>query len=108
VVQDDLMLLIHHFYNNSLRVDKLSHAMVYLLLKESDVSVIQKFRPISLVDCSYNFICKILTNRMVDFMHNIVDEAQTTFIKDRFILDNVLAAHEIIHFAKYNKQKVLY
>jgi hypothetical protein len=64
VVQDDLMLLIHHFYNNSLRVDKLSHAMVYLLLKESNFSVIQKFRHISLVDCSYNFISKILTNRM--------------------------------------------
>jgi hypothetical protein len=31
VVQDDLLLLTHHFYNNSLRIDKLSHTMVCLL-----------------------------------------------------------------------------
>jgi Reverse transcriptase (RNA-dependent DNA polymerase) len=38
-------------------------------------------------------------------VHTIVDKAQTTFIYGRFILDNVLAAHEIIHFVKTTKQQ---
>jgi Reverse transcriptase (RNA-dependent DNA polymerase) len=38
-------------------------------------------------------------------VHTIVDEAQTTFIYGRFILNNVLAAHEIIHFVKTTKQQ---
>jgi hypothetical protein len=33
-------------------------------------------------------------------MHGIVDEAQAAFIHGRYILDNVLEAHEIIYFAK--------
>jgi hypothetical protein len=38
-------------------------------------------------------------------MNNFVDQAQTVFIKERFILDNVLAANKIIHLAKVQKQK---
>jgi hypothetical protein len=42
---------------------------------------------------------------MTGFMHNIVDETQATFIKDGFILDNILIANEIIYFVKCNKHK---
>jgi hypothetical protein len=34
-----------------------------------------------------------------------VDQAQAAFIQGRFILDNILAANEIIHFTKVHKQK---
>jgi Reverse transcriptase (RNA-dependent DNA polymerase) len=105
IVQDDLMLRLQHFYNNSLNTTKLNHAMVCLLPKETDASIIQKFRPISLMDCSYKIISKVLTNRLSGIMNNIVDEAQVAFIQGRFILDNVLTAHEIIHYAKIYKQK---
>jgi Reverse transcriptase (RNA-dependent DNA polymerase) len=105
IVQDDLMLLLQHFYNNALNVTKLNHVMMCLLPKEKDATVIQKFRPISLVDCSYKIIYKVLTNRLSIIVNTIVHEAQTTFIQGRFILDNVLAAHEIIHYAKLHKQK---
>jgi Reverse transcriptase (RNA-dependent DNA polymerase) len=97
------MLFLQHFYNNALNVTKLNHAMMHLLSKENDARVIQKFRPISLVDCSYKIISKVLTNRLSVIVNTIVDEAQTTFIQGRFILDNVLAAHEIIHYAKLHK-----
>jgi Reverse transcriptase (RNA-dependent DNA polymerase) len=74
--------------------------MLCLLPKESKASIIQKFKPISLLDCSYKIISKILTNRLAHVVHHIVDEAQEAFIQGRFILDNVLAAHEIIHFCQ--------
>jgi Reverse transcriptase (RNA-dependent DNA polymerase) len=104
-VQDDLMLLLQHFYNISLKTAKLNHAMVCLLPKENDATVIQKFRPISLVDCSYKIISKVLTNRLSGIVNDIVDEAQTSFIQGKFILDNVLAAHEIIYYVKLYKHK---
>jgi Reverse transcriptase (RNA-dependent DNA polymerase) len=103
IIQADLLLLITYFYNNFLRVAHINHVMLCLLLKEHEASIIQKFRPISLLGCSY----KILTNRLAHMVYNIVDEAQTIFIQGRFILDNVLAAHKIIHFIKTTKQKVI-
>jgi hypothetical protein len=38
-------------------------------------------------------------------MNILVDNTQTAFIKDRYIIDNVLVAHELIHYATKNKQK---
>jgi hypothetical protein len=69
------MLLLHHFYVKSLRVIKLNHVMLYLISKESDARVIQKYRPIILVDYSYKIISKILTNRLSLYMNKIVDQA---------------------------------
>ena len=79
--------------------------MICLIPKEQDATVIQKFRPISLVDCCYKIISKILTTRLTDIMDDIVDRSQTAFMKGRIILDNVLVAHEIIHYARVQKQK---
>jgi hypothetical protein len=69
------MLLLHHFYAKSLKVIKLNHVMLYLISKESDARVIQKYRPIILVDYSYKIITKILTNRLSLYMNKIVDQA---------------------------------
>jgi Reverse transcriptase (RNA-dependent DNA polymerase) len=105
IVKDDLMQLLHHFYVNSLKVAKLNHAMLCLIPKEHNANLIQKYRPINLVDCSYKIISKILTNRMAHIMNKIGDSAQAAFIQGRYILDNVLATNEIIHYAKLNKKK---
>jgi Reverse transcriptase (RNA-dependent DNA polymerase) len=99
------MLLLKHFYTHSLDVAKLNHVMLCLIPKESNAQVIQKFRPISLVDCSYKIISKVLTNRLVVCVDKLVDPAQAAFIHGRYILDNVLVANEIIHFAKTHGQK---
>lgn len=67
--------------------------------------MIHKFRPISLVDCFYKIISKILTNRLAPLMNYSVDPAQTAFIQDRYILDNVLVANKIIHSVKSTNQQ---
>jgi Reverse transcriptase (RNA-dependent DNA polymerase) len=105
LIKSDLMLLLQHFYTHSLNVSKLNHAMLCLIPKESNAQVIQKFRLISLVDFSYKIISKVLTNRLTGCVGRLVDPAQAAFIPGRYILDNVLAANEIIHFVKVHGQK---
>jgi Reverse transcriptase (RNA-dependent DNA polymerase) len=97
------MILLHHFHSNTLEVVKLNHAMVLLIPKEKEARKIQKYRLISLVDRCYKIISKIVTNRLAPLMNNLVDPTQTAFIKERYILDNVLAASEIIHSTKRDK-----
>jgi Reverse transcriptase (RNA-dependent DNA polymerase) len=83
---------------------RLNHAMVCLMPKEKEAKVIQKYMLISLVDCCFKIIWKFLTNRLAPLMHSLVDHSQYVFIKGRYILDNVLAANEIIHATKQAKQ----
>jgi hypothetical protein len=40
-------------------------------------------------------------------MAQLVDPSQTAFLPGRYILDNILAAYEIIHYSKIQKEKCL-
>lgn len=56
-----------------------------------------KFRPISLLNCSYKIFTKVLTNRINRVADRIISSKQSAFIKRRYILESVVTAHEISH-----------
>jgi hypothetical protein len=58
---------------------------------------------ISLINYSVKIITKVLTERLAPLMDTLIANTQTTCIKDRYILDNVVCAHEILHLIKKNK-----
>jgi hypothetical protein len=59
--------------------------------------VLKKYWPISLINCSFKFFSKMLNNRSVKVANRLVASNQIAFIKGRFILESVVAAHEIIY-----------
>jgi hypothetical protein len=71
--------------------------MITLIPKEPDAKVLKKFRPISLINCSFKIFSKLLNNRMIKVADRLVASNQTAFITGRFILESVVAAHKIIH-----------
>lgn len=61
------------------------------------------FRPISLVHGIQNNFSKILANRLQHRMHEIIDTAQTGFIKNRQITESFIYAQQILSRAKQGK-----
>ena len=57
----------------------------------------KKFRPISLLNCSFKIFTKVLTNRLATVVNRFISNCQSAFIKGRFILESVVTAHEVIH-----------
>jgi hypothetical protein len=104
VIKSDLMKLVNSFWENNLNLDRLNYAMITLLPKEPDAKTLKKFRPISLINCSFKFFAKLLNNRLVVVANRLVAPNQTAFIKGRYILESVVAAHEIIHEVNRNKE----
>jgi hypothetical protein len=47
---------------------------------------------------------KLLNSRLVLVAYRLIASNQTTFIKGSFILESVVAAHEIIHEVHQNKE----
>ncbi|CAN0902963.1 LINE-1 reverse transcriptase homolog [Linum grandiflorum] len=59
-----------------------------------------RLRPISLCQFLYKIIAKILSNRLSTILPSIISTHQTGFVRDRRITDNIIIAHEIMHFLK--------
>jgi hypothetical protein len=79
--------------------------LITLIPKEEGAKSFKMLRPISLINCSFNFFAKALNNRLVPICYRLLSGNQTTFVKRRFILESVVAAHEIIHETVRNNQK---
>lgn len=59
-----------------------------------------EIRSISLCNVLYKIIFKALANRLKRVLPYIISEYQSAFILNKMILDNVIAAFEIVHCLK--------
>jgi hypothetical protein len=50
-----------------------------------------------MLNCSFKICGKLLNNRLISVANRLISSNQTAFIKGRYILESVVAAHEIIH-----------
>jgi len=71
--------------------------MITLVPKEPEAKNLKKFRPISLINCSFKLFSKLLNDRLIDVADRLISSNQTAYIKGRYILESVVAAHELIH-----------
>jgi hypothetical protein len=104
LIKADLMNMINDWNQGKLDLFRLNFSLLTLIPKEADVVTIQKFRPIALTNCSFKIFSKCATNRLCGISESLISQNQTTFLKGRYILESVVAAHEIIHDVAYSDQ----
>jgi hypothetical protein len=66
---------------------------ITLLPKSEDAMVIQKFRPISLMNTSLKMVTKGMNNRLARVAKKIIDKSHTTFMQNRYIMEGVSMLH---------------
>jgi hypothetical protein len=60
----DLMALVGYFNQGGLNISRLNYAKIILIPKEDGANILKKFRPISLITCSFKVFAKALNNRI--------------------------------------------
>jgi hypothetical protein len=101
------MALIKGFKMNEVNISRLTYALITLIPKEEGAKFLKKFRPISLINCSFKILAKVLNSRLVPICDRLLACNQTAFVKGRFILESVASAHEILHEVVKEKRKGL-
>jgi hypothetical protein len=101
------MDMFHDFHRGTLNLYRLNFALITIILKEKDDRTMNKFRPISLLNYSYKFFTKVLTNRIGLVADRLISYNQTTFIKGRYILESMVTAHEILHSIHQSRKEGL-
>lgn len=79
---------------------------IHLLnLKENGAKRISDYRLISLVTGPYKIIYKVLSNRLKNILHAVIDENQFAFLRAKNIFDSVLIANQCLEEYRWKQKK---
>jgi hypothetical protein len=107
VINTYFLAMVRGFEKGEINVAMINYVRIILIPKGEEAKTLKKFRPISLIDCSFKFFTKTLNNRLESLCDMFLAPNQTAFVKGRYILASVVSAHEFIHEAVKGGQKGL-
>ncbi|GJW22502.1 RNA-directed DNA polymerase, eukaryota [Tanacetum coccineum] len=87
--------------------DGSNSSFIALIPKIPDANMVKDFRPISLIGSLYKIIAKILANRLVNDLGDIVNEIQSAFVADKQILNVPFILNELFQWCKSKKKQSL-
>lgn len=104
-IRSQVSLAIQNFFKEGWLLPQVNHTFITLIPKKLSACNFNQFRPISLCNFYYKVIAKILVNRLRPLLSRIIDPSQSAFVPNRWIIENVLVAHEVVHSFKKSKRK---
>jgi hypothetical protein len=81
LLKEDIFAMFQDFYKNDFDLSQLNRALICLIPKIQNASLIQNYRPISLLNCSYKIFSKVLTNRLYPVIDRLIRPNQLVFLK---------------------------
>ena len=80
--------------------EAINSTFIALIPKTDSPISFNDFRPISLCNCLYKIISKIIANRLKPILQHIISSNQSAFLKGRSIHNNAIMAHESFYSLK--------
>lgn len=77
-----------------------------MIPKISIPSTVNNYRPISLYNVVYKIISRLLVSKLRPLLHKIISPCQSAFIPGRWIAENQVVLHELLHSFKVRKVKM--
>ncbi|GJT51945.1 RNA-directed DNA polymerase, eukaryota [Tanacetum coccineum] len=95
----DFCEAIEHFFTSGGFSKGCNSSFVTLIPKIIDAKFVNDFRPISLIGCVYKVVTKVLANRLVSVIGDLVSDTQSAFVAGRQILDGPFILDEILKWS---------
>ena len=81
-----------------------SQGIITLIPKKGKNSLLpSSYRPITLLNCDYKVISKLVNNRMKRFLKTLTHSDQSGFVKGRYIGDNICFLFDIIDYTEFKQ-----
>jgi Reverse transcriptase (RNA-dependent DNA polymerase) len=101
-ISGDLHRCITAFYLNKLNLWRLNKAYISLIPKKIESSTVSDYRSISVLSAIPKIITKILASRLQPYVPDLIHVNQTSFVKDRQLMQTFISTREIlVHLAKH-------
>ncbi|GJZ89687.1 hypothetical protein Tco_0661469 [Tanacetum coccineum] len=95
LLENDVVEAVLYFFNYEKFSKGGNFSFIALIPKTSDAKMVKDFRQITLIGSLYKIIAKILANRIVTVLGDIVDDVQSAFVANGQILDGPFILNEL-------------
>nr|GEZ85020.1 RNA-directed DNA polymerase, eukaryota, reverse transcriptase zinc-binding domain protein [Tanacetum cinerariifolium] len=109
IIERDVIKAVKWFFLHGSILNGGNASFITLIPKIPNANMVKDFRPISLIGSIYKIIAKILANRLITVLGDLVNEIQSVFAVDRQILDGPFILNDIVQWCKKrNKQAMVF
>ena len=70
---------------------------------EKDITILENWRPISLLNVDYKIANKAIANRLKRVLPNIINNSQTGFLNGKYIGENIRILFELFDYVEENE-----
>ncbi|GJY85864.1 RNA-directed DNA polymerase, eukaryota [Tanacetum coccineum] len=98
VIELDVYKAVNHFFIHGDIPSGCNSSFITLIPKIPNANLVKDFRPISLIESIYKIIAKILANRLISVLGDIVSDVQSAFIAGRQMLDGPFILNEVLQW----------
>ena len=101
---------INFSYQNVQLTELQNQSIISLIPKlEKDITYLENWRPISLLNVDYKIATKAIANRVKTVLPKIINNSQTGVLKDRYIGENIRILFEILeHVEEHELPGILF
>jgi len=86
-----------HFFRHSFMPSSTNSSILTLVPKFPGASLISEYRPVSCLNTLYKVVARLLVRRLKLILPSLIVTNQTTFVKDRLIVENTTLAGELVN-----------
>jgi hypothetical protein len=105
IVGNNVIKAVLNFFQDGRLLPEVNNSSIVLIPKIPNPTSVNHFRPISLCNVVYKTIAKILVARIRPLLHKLISPCQSAFIPGRWIAENGVIVHEMLHSFKKRKVK---
>ena len=102
LIGSDLVEVINYAFENKKLTLTMRRGVIVLIWKGNEKEYLKNWRPISLLNCDYKIITKVLASRISEFLPNIIHPDQKCSVKGRSIHDGASLIRDLIEYVNRN------
>nr|GEY34903.1 RNA-directed DNA polymerase, eukaryota [Tanacetum cinerariifolium] len=108
VIGHDLCEAVEFFFVNGAFPKECNSSFITLIPKVLDAKLVSDYRPISLIGSVYKIVTKVLANRLMEVISELVSDTQFAFVAGRQILDGSFIIDELLNWCNRKNKKAMF
>ncbi|KAM9964318.1 hypothetical protein ACTFIW_004074 [Dictyostelium discoideum] len=95
-----LLELFNHFLDKGIPSQFKQGVLITIYKNKGDPNLLDNYRPITLLNVDYKIYSKIINNRILRFLNNVISPFQTGFVPRRILHDNIITLNSVMDMAQ--------